>query len=119
VRCSLDHIDAALAAARARAAELGEVIRCLPTGEVLGDEMEVDVLLATSAPAAAVCNALERVTVDVLTPELSAGPPEVPGERIDVLSRPRGARVVGVRVDRIVSRRDVVIKPLGRGLRDL
>ena len=28
-------------------------------------------------------------------------------------------RVVGVRVDRVVSRRDVVIKPLGRSLRDL
>ena len=73
VRCPLDEIDAALSRARSRAAAFGEVITCLPTGEMLGEEMELDLLLASSAPVVAVRNALERVAVDVTALELAAG----------------------------------------------
>lgn len=114
VRCPLEHIDAALATARARAAELGEVISCLPTGEVLGDEMEVDVLLATSVSAAAVRNALERVAVDVIALELPADPAVVSTERIDVLARPggeAGRMLPSVRMD--VRRLDQLLASVG------
>lgn len=66
VRCPLDRIDAALSTARAKAATLGEVITCLPTGELVDEEMEIDVLLATSRAPAALRDALERVAVDVV-----------------------------------------------------
>jgi two-component system chemotaxis sensor kinase CheA len=91
VRCPLDEIDAALSRARAKAAELGEVITCLPTGEMLGEEMEIDVLLASSAPVLAVRNALERVAVDVTALELAPTPGAAPlPEASLAVERPAG-----------------------------
>lgn len=92
VRCPLDRIDAALAAARARAADFGEVITCLPTGAMAGEEMEIDVLLASRSTAVAVRNALEGVAVDVAVVDLAPSRLRslAPSEAVDALDRPAG-----------------------------
>ncbi len=66
VRSSLERVDGALTEARAKASEFGEVIACVPTGDMTGDELELDVLLASQRTPAEVRNALERVAVDVV-----------------------------------------------------
>lgn len=124
VRCPVERVDAALAEARARASEFGEVIACVPTGDVMGDELEVDVLLASRRGPAELRNALERVAVDVVA--LATGPTGamVPAGELSVMVGGEAGRVLpSVRVD--IRRFDHLLADVGElallrnGLADL
>jgi two-component system chemotaxis sensor kinase CheA len=114
VRCPLDALDAALAEARGRAAAFGEVITCLPIGDALGDDMEIDVLLASTASATAVRNALERVAVDVVALSFVRPPLAAPPDELGLAARPTGEAgrmLPSVRMD--VRRLDQLLASVG------
>ncbi len=99
VRSSLERVDGALTEARAKASEFGEVIACVPTGDMTGDELELDVLLASQRTPAEVRNALERVAVDVVALATGATSALVPLGELSTVGGAAGRVAPSVRVD--------------------